>query len=54
MDDDLNNIIEGALVLGFIAEGDNELRCTRDQLVMFSALIAQEAIRQALEERDKE
>lgn len=54
MDDDLKNIIEGALVLGFIAEGDNELRCTRDQLILFAAMIAQVAIKQALEKRDKE
>ena len=56
MDDlemDKQNMILAALTIGFKDIGDNNLQCTKEQLIALMAIVANTAIEQALASEDK-
>ena len=49
MDKDLDQIIEGAIILGFIDLGNDEYQCTKQQLIMLCCIVAQQTVIQVEE-----
>jgi len=46
MENDLDKVIEGALMLGFIDLGNDKYQCTKEQLLTLCAIVANETFNQ--------
>jgi hypothetical protein len=52
MMNDLDKVIEGALMLGFIDLGGDEYKCTKKQLITLCAIVASETANQVKEQNN--
>ncbi len=52
MENDLDKVIESALMLGFIDLGNDKYQCTKEQLLTLCAIVANETAKQAKDYHD--
>ena len=50
MENSFDKIIEGAVMLGFIDLGNDKYQCTKEQLIMLCAIVANETFNQIKEQ----
>ena len=50
---DADKIVLAAQMLGFVEQADGSFTCSRQQIVLMSVMVAQEAIRQANEQNNR-